>query len=47
MDGIKKWLERTTTSLSGHHLGIYKTLRKHVQEQPKKKHGKIEPPPPA
>jgi len=32
MDGIKKWPEQTTTSPSGRHLGIYETLRKHVQE---------------
>jgi len=30
MNGIKKWPERTTTSPSGRHLGIYKTLQKHV-----------------
>jgi len=30
LEGIKKWPERTTTSPSGRHLGIYKTLGKHV-----------------
>jgi len=30
LDGIKKWPERTTTSPSGRHLGIYKTLAKHI-----------------
>jgi len=30
LEGIKKWPERTTTSPSGRHLGIYKTLAKHV-----------------
>jgi len=38
LHGIQKWLEQTTTSPSGHHLGIYKTLGKHVikkkQQQP-------------
>jgi len=33
MEGIKKWPECTMTSPSGHHLGIYKTLRKHVMEK--------------
>jgi len=28
MKGFKKWLERTTTSPSGQHLGIYKSLLK-------------------
>jgi len=28
--GIKKWPERTTTSPSGRHLGIYKSLQRHV-----------------
>jgi len=28
--GIKKWPEKTTTSPSGRHLGIYKSLQKHV-----------------
>jgi len=35
MNGIKKWLERTATSPSGRHLGIYKTLQKHVVQQKK------------
>jgi len=35
MNGIKKWPEKTATSPSGHHLGIYKTLQKHVKEQKK------------
>jgi len=30
LQGIKKWPEKTTTSPSGRHLGIYKTLGKHV-----------------
>ncbi len=30
MNSIKKWPERTVTSPSGRHLGIYKTLQKHV-----------------
>jgi len=29
-EGIKKWPENTTTSPSGRHLGIYKTLQRHV-----------------
>jgi len=29
-EGIKKWPERTTTSPSGRHLGIYKSLQWHV-----------------
>ncbi len=29
-DGIQKWPERMTTSPSGHHLGIYKSLQRHV-----------------
>jgi len=28
MKGIRKWLEHTATSPSGHHLGIYKALLK-------------------
>jgi len=28
MKGFKKWLERTTTSPSGRHLGVYKSLLK-------------------
>jgi len=28
--GIKKWPEKTTTSPSGYHLGIYKSLQCHV-----------------
>jgi len=35
MNGIKKWPERTATSPSGRHLGIYKTLQKHVVRQKK------------
>jgi len=30
LEGIKKWPERTMTSPSGRHLGIYKTLGKHL-----------------
>jgi len=30
LEGIKKWPERMTTSPSGRHLGIYKSLGKHV-----------------
>jgi len=33
MNGIKKWPERTTMSPSGRHLGIYKTLQKHVRRK--------------
>jgi len=29
-NGIKKWLEKPTTSPSGQHLGIYKSLQCHV-----------------
>jgi len=36
MNGIKKWPEKTTTSPSGCHLGIYKTLQKHIVKQKKK-----------
>jgi len=43
MNGIKKWPERTTTSPSGRHLGIYKTLLKHVVQ--KKKANETEPDP--
>jgi len=35
-EGIMKWPECTTTSPSGHHLDIYKSLYKHVCEKPKK-----------
>jgi len=35
MKGIRKWPEQTTTSPLGRHLGIYKTLRKHVVEKKK------------
>jgi len=35
LNGIKKWHERTTTSPSGRHLGIYKALGKHVVEKKK------------
>jgi len=31
--GIKKWPEMTTTSPSGRHLGIYKSLQRHVKEK--------------
>jgi len=30
LNGIKKWPERTMTSPSGRHLGIYKSLGKHI-----------------
>jgi len=33
IDGIRKWPERTTTSPSGRHLGIYKSLSKHIDEK--------------
>jgi len=36
LQGIKKWPEKTTTSPSGQHLGIYKTLGKHVCENKKR-----------
>jgi len=32
-NGIKKWPEKTTTSPSGRHLGIYKSLQRHVLEK--------------
>jgi len=35
MNGIKKWPECTTTSPLGRHLGIYKTLQKHMLKQKK------------
>jgi len=35
MNGIKKWPEKTTTSPSGQHLGIYKMLQKHIVQQKK------------
>jgi len=35
MNGIKKWPEKTTTSPSGRHLGIYKTLQKHIVQKKK------------
>jgi len=46
LDGIKKWPERTMTSPLGRHLGIYKTLRKHVCEKSKKKNPDPDPKPP-
>jgi len=33
MQGIKKWPEKRTTSPSGRHLGIYKTLQRHLKEK--------------
>jgi len=41
LTGIKKWPERTTTSPSGRHLGIYKTLGKHLVR--KKQSNELEP----
>jgi len=35
LNGIKKWPEKMTTSPSGRHLGIYKSLQRHVVEAPK------------
>jgi len=35
MNRIKKWPERTMTSPSGRHLGIYKTLQRHIKEKKK------------
>jgi len=35
-NGIKKWPEKTTTSPSGRHLGIYKSLQHHVLSQEEK-----------
>jgi len=35
LEGIKKWPKKTTTSPSGHHLGIYKLLGKHVVKKKK------------
>ncbi len=37
MEGITKWPEKTTTSPLGCHLGIYKSLHKHVCEKEKQK----------
>ncbi len=37
-NGIKKWPERTTSSPSGRHLGIYKSLQCHVLQQDELKH---------
>jgi len=36
LEGIKKWPECTTTSPSRRHLGIYKTLGKHIVQTKKK-----------
>jgi len=33
LNGIKKWPEKTTTSPSGRHLGIYKSLQRHVAKK--------------
>jgi len=41
--GIKKWPERTTTSPSGRHLGIYKTLLKHVVKKKKANETELDP----
>jgi len=35
-NGLKKWPEKTTTSLSGRHLGIYKSLQRHTLSQEEK-----------
>jgi len=35
-NGIKKWPKKTTTSPSGRHLGIYKSLQHHVLTQEEK-----------
>jgi len=45
LNGIKKWPEKTTTSPSGRHLGIYKSLQRHVVDKPKTDK-KTNPPPP-
>jgi len=45
IDGIKKWPERTTTSPSGRHLGIYKSLRRHVKEKKKETDVMVTTPP--
>jgi len=34
--GVKKWPEKTTTSPSGHHLGTYKSLQRHVKDKDNK-----------
>jgi len=46
LEGMNKWPECTTTSPSGRHLGIYKSLRKHVREKPKKSNKTPDPTPP-
>jgi len=45
LEGIKKWPERTTTSPSGRHLGIYKTLGKHIVHTKKSKNDTANNPP--
>jgi len=45
LKGIQKWPERTTTSPSGRHLGIYKALGKHVVDQNKRPADKGAPEP--
>jgi len=45
-EGIKKWPEKTTTSPSGRHLGIYKSLQKHVIRKDDHKPPPLTPPPP-
>ncbi len=37
-NGIKKWPERTSTSPSGCHLGIYKSLQRHLIDKDDKAH---------
>jgi len=32
-NGIKKWPEKTSTSPSGRHLGIYKSLQRHLKDK--------------
>jgi len=43
LEGIQKWPERTTTSPSGRHLGIYKSLGKHVLKKDKTNNDDNEP----
>jgi len=45
-EGIKKWPENTMTSPSGRHLGIYKSLQKHLICKDENKQPLMTPPPP-
>jgi len=46
LEGIKKWLEHTTTSPSGQHQGIYKALGKHVKKDKKESYTETTDDPP-